>query len=166
MSRGLALLSACSLALAANVAQAQEIERHEPHPTVPIARSVTVPASMELLYLSGAVAPISNSAVPADSVEAYGNTEEQTLAVLRRIEGTLANRGYKIGDIFKLTVFLVGVPEKGGRMDFEGFSRGYARYFGTAEQPNIVARSTVQVAGLVSPGQLVEIEAVAAKSGR
>jgi enamine deaminase RidA (YjgF/YER057c/UK114 family) len=65
--------------------------------------------------------------------------------------------------VVKLTVYLVGDPAKGGKLDFAGFSQGYAQFFGTAQQPNKVARTTVQVAALANPGFLVEIEAVAAK---
>ena len=41
--------------------------------------------------------------------------------------------------------------------------RGYSASFGTKEQPNKPARSTMQVAGLVREGWLVEIEVTAAK---
>jgi enamine deaminase RidA (YjgF/YER057c/UK114 family) len=40
-----------------------------------------------------------------------------------------------------------------------------SRFFGTPAQPNIVARTTVQVAALANPGFLVEVEATAAKVG-
>jgi enamine deaminase RidA (YjgF/YER057c/UK114 family) len=40
----------------------------------------------------------------------------------------------------------------------------YSRFFGTKEQPNKPARSTVQVAALVAPWALVEIEVIAAKA--
>jgi len=40
---------------------------------------------------------------------------------------------------------------------------GYTQFFGTAAQPNKPARSAVQVAALVVPGPLLEIEVVAAK---
>jgi enamine deaminase RidA (YjgF/YER057c/UK114 family) len=39
----------------------------------------------------------------------------------------------------------------------------YSQFFGTPAQPNLPARSTVQVAGLVTPGMLVEIEVNLAK---
>ena len=42
----------------------------------------------------------------------------------------------------------------------------YREVFGTAGQPNRPARSTMQVAGLVDPGWLVEIEVTAAAPGR
>jgi len=62
----------------------------------------------------------------------------------------------------KMQAFLVGDPELGGRMDFDGFMRGDRRFFGTTEQPNLPARSAFQIAGLVRPGMLVEIEATLA----
>jgi enamine deaminase RidA (YjgF/YER057c/UK114 family) len=40
--------------------------------------------------------------------------------------------------------------------------QAYTQYFGTAEQPNLPARSAVQVAGLANPSYLVEIEVVIA----
>jgi enamine deaminase RidA (YjgF/YER057c/UK114 family) len=40
---------------------------------------------------------------------------------------------------------------------------GYSQFFGTKEQPNKPARSAVQVAALVAPGALLEIEVIAAK---
>jgi len=40
----------------------------------------------------------------------------------------------------------------------------YAKFFGTTEQPNKPARSTVQVAALVAAGALLEIEVQAARS--
>ena len=48
-------------------------------------------------------------------------------------------------------------------MDFEGLMKAYSRHFGTATQPNLPARTTVQVVALPMPGALVEIEVVAAR---
>jgi enamine deaminase RidA (YjgF/YER057c/UK114 family) len=73
--------------------------------------------------------------------------------------------GLTFGDVVKMTVFLAGDPATGGRMDFAGFMEAYSQYFGTQEQPNRPARSTVQVANLVQPGMLVEIEIILAKPG-
>jgi len=47
-------------------------------------------------------------------------------------------------------------------MDFEGLMKADARHFGTATQPNLPARTTVQVVALPVPGALVEVELVAA----
>jgi enamine deaminase RidA (YjgF/YER057c/UK114 family) len=60
-----------------------------------------------------------------------------------------------------MRVFLVAPA--GQRMDFAGMMRAYAEVFGTKTQPNKPARSTMQVAGLVDSGWLVEIEVTAAK---
>ena len=58
-----------------------------------------------------------------------------------------------------MTVFLVGDPVMDGKMDFSGFMKAYTQYFGTEEQPNLPARSAVQIAGLAGgPGMLVEVE--------
>ena len=50
--------------------------------------------------------------------------------------------------------------------DFAGMMRAYTERFGTAAQPNKPARSTMQVAGLVNPGWLAEIEVTAARDDR
>jgi enamine deaminase RidA (YjgF/YER057c/UK114 family) len=67
-------------------------------------------------------------------------------------------------DVVMMHVYLVGDPANGGRMDFAGLNAAYSQHFGTKEQPNKPARSTVQVAALAAQGPLVEIEVIAAKS--
>ena len=49
------------------------------------------------------------------------------------------------------------------KLDFQGMNAAYNKYFGTADQPNKPARSTVQVAALVTPGALMEIEVQAVR---
>ena len=46
---------------------------------------------------------------------------------------------------------------------FDGFMAAYREFFGTPAQPNLPARSVMQVAGLVLPGWRVEIEVIAAR---
>jgi enamine deaminase RidA (YjgF/YER057c/UK114 family) len=60
-------------------------------------------------------------------------------------------------------VFRVADSTKDNKLDFAGLMAGYTKFFGTAEQPNKPARSAVQVAALVAPGALLEIEVIAAK---
>jgi enamine deaminase RidA (YjgF/YER057c/UK114 family) len=62
-----------------------------------------------------------------------------------------------------MTIFMVADPGKDNKLDFAGLMAGYTQFFGTADQPNKPARSAVQVAALVAPGALVEIEVIAAK---
>jgi enamine deaminase RidA (YjgF/YER057c/UK114 family) len=146
-------------------AQAGEITRH-PLPggsPFPIARAVEVPADSVLIYHSGTVPAPANPDAEPNTAEFWGDTETQALSVFSRLEESFQDLGVGFGDVIKMTAFLVGDPAKGGRMDFDGFMRAYSKYFGTEEQPNLPARSTVQVAALAAEGMLVEIEVVLAR---
>lgn len=149
----------------AGLAQANaQIIRHGAQGGSPILSSVTVPAGLETLYLSGQVPPVADISADVTSSAAYGDTKNQAIGIFRKIEALLKAQGYALGDVVKLTVFLVGDPKLGGKQDFKGFSEAYSQFFGTADQPNKVARSTIQVAALANPGFLVEIEATAVKA--
>jgi enamine deaminase RidA (YjgF/YER057c/UK114 family) len=130
----------------------------------PIVSAVTVKAGADTYFLSGALAPVINKDAPKGSVAAFGNTETQTVGALNAIKTTLGRLGLTMGDVIKMTVFLVGDPEKDNKMDFAGMMAGYKQFFATAEQPNKPARSAFQVAALAAPGALVEIEVIAAKA--
>jgi enamine deaminase RidA (YjgF/YER057c/UK114 family) len=131
----------------------------------PIARAIEVPASYRLIYHSGLTPQPADPKAPQGSAEYWGNTKTQSLSVLSRLQESVKSMGLTFGDVVKMTVFLGGDPATGGRMDFAGFMEAYSQYFGTKEQPNKPARSTVQVANLVQPGMLVEIEVILAKPG-
>jgi enamine deaminase RidA (YjgF/YER057c/UK114 family) len=142
-----------------DVRQLQRIKSATPN--APILAGVLVPGGSTLFYLSGQVPAAADATKAADSIEAYGDTKTQALSVFKKIGVLLADQGMSLGDVVKLTVYLVGDPKLGNKLDFKGFSEAYALYFGTAERPNLVARTTVQVAALANPGFLVEIEATA-----
>lgn len=143
---------------------AQEIVRHPiPNSTFPIAQAVEIPTTGTLVYLSGQVPTVVNADADPNSIAAFGDTKTQTITVLERIDEILTSLGLTMGDVVKMQAFLVGDPEMGGMMDFAGFMEGYTQFFGTEEQPNLPARSTMQVAGLVNPGWLVEIEVEAVR---
>lgn len=127
----------------------------------PISASVSVPPGGRLVYISGTVPDPVDSKAPEGSIARFGDTETQTRSVLKKIEAALAAQGLGLGDVVMMRVFLVAPA--GQRMDFAGMMRGYREFFGTTAQPNKPARSTMQVAGLVDPGWLVEIEVTAAK---
>jgi enamine deaminase RidA (YjgF/YER057c/UK114 family) len=131
-------------------------------PESPIAASVEVPVDSRLVYVSGQVPEVANPAAAEGSVDRFGDTETQTRSVIKKIEGVLKQHGLGLGDVVMMRVFLVAPPGQ-TRMDFQGMMRGYRASFGTADQPNKPARSTMQVGGLVDPGWLVEIEVTAAK---
>ena len=110
------------------------------------------------VYLSGNLA----SPVTAGGSD-YGDTKAQTISTLKKIKELLAAQGMTMKDIVRMDAYLVAAPGMDGKMDFAGFNDGYKQFFGTAENPNLVARSTVQVAALAGPNFLIEIEATAAR---
>jgi len=157
------LLVLCAALTACNKEEAREIKRTDV-PNFPIAAAVQVPAGSDIFYLSGTTPPAVNKEAPQGSTEVYGDTETQTVNVLTRIQDTLKAQGLTMGDVVLMHVYLVGDPAKEGKMDFAGMMAGYTKFFGTPEQPNKPARSTVQISALAGAGMLVEIEVVAAKA--
>ncbi|MEZ5465743.1 MAG: RidA family protein [Lysobacteraceae bacterium] len=165
MRHALASLSLAITGLFASSAIAAEVVRH-PLPggsKFPIAAAVEVPANATTVYLSGKVPPVVDEAADKNSKAAFGDTEKQTVGVLSAIEAQLKGMGLGMGDVVKMQVFLVGDPDMEGHMDFGGFMKGYTQFFGTEAQPNLPARSALQVAALANPGWLVEIEVTAVR---
>jgi enamine deaminase RidA (YjgF/YER057c/UK114 family) len=157
-------IGVASLLLAMSV-QAADVMRY-PLPDgnkFPIASAVEVPAGITLIFQSGALAsPKDPSAAPGTAAY-WGDTKTQALSAFANIKKALESEGVGFGDVVKMLVFLVGDPANDNKMDFKGFMEAYTQYFGTPEQPNLPARSAVQVAALAAPGALVEIEVVLAK---
>ena len=161
------LLPAALLSITMPAAAADIVRLKSPPPAL-ILQGVRVPAGSDMLYLSGQLAstvdPAKASASAASLTMAdYGDTKTQTVSTLTKIKGILAAQGYAMSDIIKMTVFVAGDPKLGGKMDFAGMNDGFKMFFGTADNPNTVARSTIQVAALAGPNFLVEIEVTAAK---
>ena len=144
---------ACAALIAGSVQAAPEIVRASAGP-FPISSVVVVKdaGGVDMAYASG---------VPGDAKA--GDTKAQTVDALTKLAANLKAQGFAMGDVVMMRVFLVGDPAMGGKMDFAGMMGGYTQFFGTAEQPNKPARTTVQIAGLASPGSLVEIEVQAVK---
>jgi len=160
-------LLGCALLMAANcgsIARADEVVRTPLLGTdFPISAAVTIPSGYDTVFVSGALPPVTNKDAPKGTVAAFGDTEAQTVGALTSIKATLARLGLGLGDVVKMTVYMVADPGKDNKLDFAGLMAGYTQFFGTADQPNKPARSAVQVAALVAPGALVEIEVIAAK---
>lgn len=153
------------LALLASSIACADITRH-PLPggsTFPIAQAVEVPAGTTLVYHSGTLPGPANPDAEQGSRDYWGDTEAQANSVFERMEASLENLGLGFGDVVKMTVFLVGDPEMGGRMDFSGFMRAYSKHFGTEAQPNKPARSAIQIAALARENVFVEVEVVLAR---
>ena len=124
----------------------------------PIARAVEVPAGTTIIFHSGITPAPKDPKAPEGSAAYWGDTKTQAISALARIKESLDDLKLGFGDVVAMTVYLVGDPAKGGKMDFAGFMEAYSQQFGTAAQPNLPARSTVQVVSLASAGMLVEIE--------
>jgi 2-iminobutanoate/2-iminopropanoate deaminase len=162
LSGALPAAAALVATFAAPAAAAAEINRITNPPPAIILGGVIIPPGAETFLLSGQLASPIDPA-KTDSIEAYGDTRTQAVSTFRKIKAALEKQGYSMKDVVKLTVFVTGDPKLGGKMDFAGFNAGYREFFGTAENPNLVARSTVQVAALAGPNFLIEIEAIAAR---
>lgn len=123
-----------------------------------ISSAVKVPAGSETLYVSG-ITPDTVAGAPAATP--FGDTKTQAASVLKKIGAILTAQGYGWEDVVMMRVLLVGDPAKGGGMDFAGMMESYNAVYGSLTKKP--ARITSQVAGLVRPGMMVEIEVQAAK---
>lgn len=144
------------------IAGAQNSVRRIQEDDRPIATGVWVG---DTLYLSGQLAsPVTPADAAKGTAAIYGDTEAQTMSTLTKIEASLKSEGLTMGDVVMMHVYMASDPAKGGKLDFPAMMAAYSRFFGTKEQPNKPARSTMQVAALVAPWALVEIEVIAVKS--
>ncbi len=126
----------------------------------PISSGVAIPAGAAWFWTSGTVPTPSDPNAAAGSRERYGDTKTQAISALKAVEARLKERGLGLKDVVFIRAFLVTDKEKGS-VDFAGWNEAYGMFFNNTTNPTKVARSTLAVAGLVSPEWLIEIEAVA-----
>jgi enamine deaminase RidA (YjgF/YER057c/UK114 family) len=117
-----------------------------------------------VLYVSGQLPDPATPANRANGTPAvYGNTQAQAESAFTKIQTLLKEQGLGMGDVVMMRVYMVGDPKMENRLDFAGMNAAYNKFFGTPEQPNKPARTTVQVAALASSGPLLEVEVQAAR---
>ena len=116
--------------------------------------TIKVPAGAESLYLSG------SGASPLED-GSWGEMEQQVVDTFESFKETLESQGWSMSDIIQVRAF--AVSDEFGYLDFDGFNRGYRKFFGTEENPLKPVRTFVEIQGLVVPGWLVEIEIRAAR---
>lgn len=155
-----ALCLALSIAAVAGAAHAENTHINPSNGF--ISQAVKVPAGSEILYVSGMTPPALNAGAPAGTPPEFGDTKTQTQGVLKRIEAALTAQGYSWDDVVMMRVLLVGDPKLGGKMDFAGMMAAYNEVYGARTKKP--ARITSQVAGLVAPGMMAEIEVQAART--
>ena len=119
----------------------------------------------DLLYLSG---QLPTALTPADREKGtpaiYGTTQAQAENVFSKIQNLLKEQGLGMGDIVMMRVYMAADPAMGNKLDFAGMNAAYNKFFGTIDQPNKPARSTVQVAALVAQGACIEVEVQAVRN--
>jgi enamine deaminase RidA (YjgF/YER057c/UK114 family) len=116
--------------------------------------TIKVPAGAESLYLSG------SGASPLED-GSWGDMEQQVTDTFESFKETLESQGWSTGDIVQVRAF--ALSDEFGYLDFDGFNRGYRKFFGTEENPLKPVRTFVEIQDLVVPGWLVEIEIRAAR---
>jgi enamine deaminase RidA (YjgF/YER057c/UK114 family) len=150
-----AALAAALLTVSAGAASAADVTRVVANPMSPIASLVRVPAGYDLVFVAGATPGVQGQPRPV-------GTEAQTMDVLGKIDKLLKDQGMTMGDVVMMRVFLGVDPDKGGHADRAGMNKAFATFFGTADQPNKPARTTIAITDN-NAGNFVEIDAVAAK---
>ena len=109
----------------------------------------------DTLYVSGWLDP---------DMKAHTDTTSQTVGILKDLQKFLESQKLTLGDVVMMRVYLGADPAKDGKGDFAGMMAGYTQFFGTKDQPNKPARTTLQVvlpAG--ARGALIEIDLVAVR---
>ncbi len=157
--------AALALALLPAAPACAQVIKYQSNPGALILDGAEVKAGTDLFFLSGQLAsPIDPKVTfaTATSIADFGDTKTQTISTLTKIKALLESKGYTLGDLVKLTLFVAADP-KLGKMDFAGANEGFKQFFKTTDNPGTVARSTFQVAALAGPYFLIEIEGIAAK---
>jgi enamine deaminase RidA (YjgF/YER057c/UK114 family) len=109
----------------------------------------------DTLYVSGWLDP---------DIKTHADTTSQTVGLIKDIQKFLESQKLTLADVVMMHVYLGGDPAKDGKMDYAGMMAGYSQFFGTKDQPNKPARTTVQVvlpAG--ARGGLIEIDLIAVR---
>lgn len=126
----------------------------------PVSRAVGIGSGAMFYQLGGQFPEIIDPSAPPRSLEAFGDTYTQTKTTLHRLSTLLDDLGLAKRNLTHMRIYLVA-EEPGGRMDVDGFNKAYTEYFQDQDR-NFPSRTVMQVAAMVNPGWLIEIEATAA----
>ena len=142
------------------IASAQTATRNPPSSSgLPIPAGTPLPTGTSALRWAGNTLYVSGSLDP--DLKTHTDTKSQTVGLITYLQKLLESQQLTLGDVVMMRVYLGGEL---GKPDFDGMMAGYTQFFGTKDQPNKPARTTVQV---VAPpgvaGILVEIDLVAVR---
>jgi enamine deaminase RidA (YjgF/YER057c/UK114 family) len=115
----------------------------------PIASGKALKAGSGLYFSAGAVPSVD------------GDLKTQALSALGILKTRLAEAGMGFKDVLFLRAYVV--PEADGSFDRKGWGEAYGTFFGTAEQPQKPARTTIPVHSLPRPNWKIEIDVIAAQ---
>jgi enamine deaminase RidA (YjgF/YER057c/UK114 family) len=109
----------------------------------------------DTLYMSGWLDP---------DRKTHTDITSQTVGLLKDIQKFLESQKLTLRDVVMTRVYLGGDPAKDGKIDFSGMTAGYSQFFGTKDQPNKPARTTLQVVlPAASSGALIEVDLIAVR---
>jgi len=154
-------LSLLALVLIGSLAASAQTTKQIPLPASQNPSGADLPVSAavwagDTLYVSGWLDP---------DMKTHSDTTSQTVSLLKDVQKFLESQKLTLGDVVMMHVYLGCDPAKDGKMDFAGMMAGYSQFFGTKDQPNKPARTTVQVVlPAAARGGLVEIDLVAVRT--
>ncbi|MCH7401251.1 RidA family protein [Belliella kenyensis] len=156
------IISSCHVKVGQSSSEviSNEIERID-RSDASILKGVFVPKGKDSFFTSGIVADLIDQKASVGDNLRYGNTYQQSISILSKIEKILSEAHFEMQDVVFLRVYLA--PDRDGNIDWQAWFDAYGEYFQTENNPNKVARSTVAVYALANPDLLIEIEAVAFK---
>jgi enamine deaminase RidA (YjgF/YER057c/UK114 family) len=117
--------------------------------TSPIASGKALKPGSGLYFSAGAVPAVD------------GDMKTQALSTLGVLKERLAAAGMGFKDVIFLRAYVV--PEADGNFDRKGWGEAYGSFFGTADQPQKPARTTIAVHSLPRPNWKIEIDVIAAQ---
>ena len=110
----------------------------------------------DTLYVSGWLDP---------DVKLHSDIKSQTVGILADMQKFLVSHQLTLGDVVMARVYIGGDPTKDFRADSLQTRAGFRQFFGTADQPNKPACTTVHVVlPAAPPGVLVEVDVIAVRS--
>jgi enamine deaminase RidA (YjgF/YER057c/UK114 family) len=111
----------------------------------------------DTLYISGWLDP---------DLKTHTDTKSQAAGIFKDVEKFLESQNLTLGDVVMMRVYLSGDPaNKDGKTNLAGSRAAYPLFFGTKDQPNKPACTSVFAALPSGPrGALVEIDFIAVRS--
>jgi enamine deaminase RidA (YjgF/YER057c/UK114 family) len=160
MKKFIIALSIFMLSLTRLPAQKMEVKRID-NPGSQILSGIVIPEGKRIYMSSGIVSTPLQDDEAAKRQRKYGNTYEQAISIMNKIEGLLKNEGLNLKDVVYLRIYVTPDPEKENKPDYEAWFKAYEKYFNNPDNPLKVARSTIGVHSLARSELLIEIEAIA-----